>query len=287
MKNRNRYTLLIGLVVVATIAWQSCTEKIDIKLSSTNTRCVIYGEITTDTTAHKVRITKSADYFINEPPEPISGATISITDGSSTFPLAESVSEPGNYYTDSDVYGVPGNTYTLNVSNVDLLGDGNLLSYTAYSELKPVSAIDDIVIQFNSDYDFWEIRLWATDPAETEDYYLFKAYINGVLYSDSLNNLSITDDKFFNGNNANGSPVIRVVEEDSIKVDDIISLDICGISKDYYNFIIEAQTMTGTQVPMFSGPPANVRTNINNGALGYFAAYSINTISRKVRGSQK
>ena len=104
---------------------------------------------------------------------------------------------------------------------------------------------------------------------------MFKLYINDVLYTDSLSNISITDDKFFNGSQTNGIPVLYVIEKDTIKSGDRIVAELCGITEDYYNFIMEAQTMYYPQVPIFSGPPANVRSNLSNNAIGYFTAYSI------------
>lgn len=263
------------------VFFQSCTERIDIDLDSTFTRCVIYGEITTDTTAHKVRITRSADYYSNKPSEPISGASVSISDGTSNFFLSESLTEPGNYFTTSDIYGLPGKTYTLNVSNVDLNGNGALSSYTARSELKPVSSIDSIGAEYNSLWKIWEIKAWAKDPKESTDFYMFKVYINGVLNADSLRNLVVVEDKFFNGNFTNGITVYMVEGQDTIKTNDLITLDICGINKDYFHFVTEAQTMINPQIPLFSGPPANVRTNITNDAVGYFTAYSISSKSRR------
>ncbi len=37
--------------------------------------------------------------------------------------------------------------------------------------------------------------------------------------------------------------------------------------------MLDLQTEIQPHDPMFSGPPANVRTNINNDAVGYFASY--------------
>jgi len=268
---------------------QSCTEKMDdYKLDSSYIRCVINGKITTDTTAHKVRITRSADYFSDKPLEPISGAIVSITDGTTIYPLTEHPTELGNYYTNNDVYGVSGKRYTLNVSNVNLLGDGVMESYTASSELNSTTPLDSIDTRYNDRFDFWETVAWATDPGETEDYYMFRAYIDGVLNSDSLLNLIITEDKFFNGSKINGTMVYMFPEKDTIVPgSSIVSIDICGITKDYFQFLTEAQTMATPQTPMFSGPPANIRTNLNNDAVGYFAAFSVASISRRVKPPSK
>jgi len=56
---------------------------------------------------------------------------------------------------------------------------------------------------------------------------------------------------------------------------DTITFQAGNISEDYYNFIVTLQAETGFQTPLFSGPPANVKSNISNGATGFFAVYSV------------
>lgn len=283
MKKINSLIVYLIVAITIIISIPSCTEKIDIKIDNTDVRCVIYGEFTTDTTSHLIKISRSANYFSNKPAEPISGATLTITDGTNIFPLTESVSTPGSYFTSSNVYGIPGKTYTLNVSNVDLLGDGIFQTYTASSKLSPVSEMDSVQALYNSRWRGWEIKAWALDPASTEDYYLFKVSVNNVLDTDSLTNYVVAEDKFFNGSQTNGITVYFIENKDKLLPNDLVSVDICGITEDYFKFISEAQTVVGPQVPMFSGPPANVRTNLSNNAIGFFAAYSKSSTSCKVK----
>ncbi len=67
--------------------------------------------------------------------------------------------------------------------------------------------------------------------------------------------------------------VVMGFAEDELKPGDKFTLVLSNISEDYFNYIIELQTEISLSVPIFSGPPANVSTNFNNGAVGYFAAY--------------
>lgn len=50
-----------------------------------------------------------------------------------------------------------------------------------------------------------------------------------------------------------------------------------GITEDYYSFIYSYITDYYPKVPIFSGPSANIPTNIKpiDDAVGIFAAYSI------------
>ena len=61
--------------------------------------------------------------------------------------------------------------------------------------------------------------------------------------------------------------------EDDLRPGDKFTLVLSNISEEYYNYVIEVQTEISLSIPIFSGPPANVSSNVNNGAVGYFAAY--------------
>jgi hypothetical protein len=276
MNSNRSTTYFYSLIIFIFIAIVSCTERINIDLDSTYTRPVIFGEITTDTTSHKVTLSKTADYFNSNPPVGISMANVRISDGENTYVLTEDVENPGVYYTSPDVFGVPGKTYTLLVDNVDLLGDGQLTSYSASSKLLPVSPIDSIRLVHRLTWQGWVVQAYAKDPPESKDYYKFLISLNDQLQTDSLSNMQITDDTFFNGSYTNGVVVYFFSERRwIINEGDKITAGFCGITKDYYNYLVEAQTASRRSAPLFSGPAANPRTNLTNGAIGYFTAYSI------------
>jgi hypothetical protein len=269
----NRIKLIA--VAIFAIAQYSCTEIIEMEVGSTFTRCVIYGEFTTDTTTHRVSVSRSGEFFANQPPVGISGADVTITDGEVIFPLTEDPENPGTYYTQPDAFGVPGRTYTLHVRNVDLLGDGALQSYQASSYLAPVANADSIVVEYFRPWEGWIIKAYAKDPVETEDFYMFRAYVNGELHSDTLRHLIVTDDLLFNGRETNGIEVYYFQGEDALLPGDTITAYFCGITRDYFIFVMEVQAAVRRSSPMFSGPPANPATNLNNDAVGYFTAFSV------------
>ncbi|SDB88233.1 DUF4249 domain-containing protein [Williamwhitmania taraxaci] len=283
MKNFNTVVLAWSGISLFLFA-SSCTERIDMNIGTTYTRLVIYGEITTDTTVHKVYLSKSADYFSNKPVEKLSGAHVTISDGVSTLVLQESASELGTYETPADYYGIPGRTYHLLVENVDLNGDGKFVSDSASSFLPAPVAVDSIhVAQENLFRNGWAIKLFAKDPSEQENFYAFKSYINGKLNTDTLSNHTSTDDRFFNGKQTNGIIVFFYQELDKIKNDDTVTLEMMSINKNYMDFIVSVQTVVQGNNPLFSGPPANIYTNFKNGAMGFFTAYSLSRKSTIVK----
>lgn len=278
--NKDMKTRIFYHIVLLTLLFfSSCTERMDIELDSTQKRCVIFGQLTTDTTAHKVTITSSGDYFSDLPPQGISGAEVTISDGENDFILTENLQEPGTYYTDDSVYGEPGKTYTLYVDNVDLLNDGNTTSYEASSDLLPVANADSIKVMYRPDWQGWAVLAYAQDPPETRDFYKFLIYRNGELYTDSLRNINYTDDTFFDGNYTNGVVLYFFNDNDALSPGDTVTAAFCGITQDYYKYLIEARVTTNTSLPLFSGPPANPRSNFTNDAIGYFTAYSVSKAS--------
>ncbi len=258
----------------------SCTEPIDIELSNSYSRLIVFGEISTDTTIHVIRLTRSANYFYNKPAESVSGAIVKINDSVTEISLSENPLNSGRYETPPDYYGVPGRTYHLSIDQVDIDKDGAKESYHAISVLPFLGALDSIQLN-HADYPFFqgsEILLYAQDPAETIDYYAFKTMKNGLLQTDSLSEIIAQNDILFNGSYTNGIAVQYLDDakpDEKVVAGDTIVFEMYGISKDYFNFIIEAQTEFRGSNPMFSGPPANVSTNLTNGALGFFAAVNI------------
>lgn len=277
--NINRHTTFLILFICLC----QCTERIEIEVDSTYTRLVVEGSISTDTLQHSVRLTMSGDYFYNQPASYISGAMVTINDGDSTIILSENQDYPGLYLTRPDYYGIPGKTYTLTVSHLDVNKDGVSEEYTASSELRPINQIDSIqLVPLKGDhYDFIQILVFAMDPP-AKNFYAFKVLKNGILITDTLNELIVQDDIFFNGNYIKGAPsqfLDQDEQDESVQNGDTITFEINGITEEYYRFVMEAQSEIFYQSPVFSGPPANISSNISNGAVGFFTAYSVERCS--------
>ncbi len=264
----------IILIIILALWLGSCTEKIDIDLDSTYTRLAVEGYVTTDTAAHWVRLIRSSDYLSEAPPEAVSNATVKINDGSETIQLKEDQQNPGYYLTAPDYYGVPGRTYTLDIELEEEIG--GYKNYSASCRLNPIAHIDSIRVEYNEDWDIYEVQIFALEPPTT-DFYKFEVLKNNVLLTDTINKVWISDDRYFNGNYTMGA-MVGILDPENPRekptVGDTITLRMSSITKEYYTFIYELQDQTFQyRNPLFSGPPANVITNIEH-AHGFFAAYS-------------
>jgi len=270
--------VILAVILILALGLWNCTERIEVEVDSTYTRLVVEGYVTTDTMAHWVRLSTTSDYFYNQSAPAISKATVTIDDGDVIHMLREADTVPGMYLTESDFYGLPGKTYTLNIRDLDLEGDGIMEEYSASSELRKINPIDSISLRYfnffgNTGY---EVQVYAWDSPE-KDWYSFKVRKNGVLLTDTLTEMAVQSDEFFNGNYTNGitSQFLSNDKADEVvEIGDTITFEINGITEEYYNYVIEAQSQIFPQTPLFSGPPANIRTNLNNDAIGFFVAYS-------------
>ncbi len=281
MKSINENILIIIFIVFAV----SCTEKIEMKVDEMPPRLIVEGEITTDTIAHRVKLTKSQNYFYNDYLPPVRNARVGLNDGYSTITLKESDSLPGVYETPVDYFGLPGRTYTLEISDVDVNSDGQPEEYTAVDRLNPIAQMDSIKLNYNKLWEAWEINVYALDPPTTE-FYLFKALINNRYVTDSIREYWYEKDEYFNGRYTNGIVAQDLQDEkpdERVKVGDVVTFELNSISEQYYNFLMETIDELYGYDPLFSGPPSNIKSNISNGALGFFAAYAVSRSSTVVK----
>ena len=279
------------MLLLITAGIYSCTEPITIHTRDAEPVVVIYGCLTDNWTIQFIQVSLSSPYFDNQKNPGISGADVQI-EGSdhSVFRFIEDSENPGMYQTNRPVAGIPDVTYTLTVS-CDMNGTGDYVTYRATSTLLSSIDIDSIQVEPRviAGYHFFLVNLFAQDSPET-DYYLCKYMVNDSLAMKNLSRYQIITDEVYNGQyidgiwlydfrNGNYKSDFYDAETDStqhyVYPGDLITLEMSKIEKGYFQFISDCQREKHGSNPFFGGPPANIFTNLSNGAVGYFAAYSI------------
>lgn len=282
MKKFNlKYFVFVILLAVMAIA---CTETIDdIQLDSTRTRLVVEGYVSIDTIRQSVKLSKLGDALMKNTVQTVSGAEVTVSDGITTWNFTEDPEKKGTYLTDQKVYGMVGKSYFLKIKNVDINYDQIPEEYTAQSKIKALNPIDSLHIVLNkSDRHFkdWSINLYTMDPGQGRNYYLIKVLKNNKLLTDSIFKYSIGDNTSFEGKYYDGFPVYNLREErlsEKPVIGDTITVELYGITEDYFSFISAYIQDYYPKIPIFSGPSANIPSNIKpfDDAVGIFAAYSI------------
>jgi hypothetical protein len=248
----------------------SCTEKIDIQLDEADAKLAVESYIYAEKDSGFVKLTQTAGYFSNQPAQRISNATVTVEVNDRLYVLPESQYDKGFYLTPPDFTVELTDSLFLAIDlQQDIAGESH---YKASTYMPSISdQIDSIKVIYRADFDFWILQLYAYDPPGP-NFYMFNVLRNDTLITDSISETFVTDDRLVDDIYINGVYVNFLPGKD-LHSGDTVTLVTSSITKDYYDFVLELQTEIGYKDPLFSGPPANVSTNLTNGAVGYFSAF--------------
>ena len=280
-------------LIFSTLAFFSCTAPIDINTRDSEPMIVIYGCLTDEYARQYIRITTSSPYFDLAPNTPVSNAKVSVKTSSGRTYTFEN--EKDGYYVSNRRFAViSGVTYHLTVE-VDFDKDGITEVYEAQTTTLPITPADSIGITSLSimGYRHFSLHISMQDSLATENYYLFKYFINDSISNDLVSEFLVTNDLMFNGEYLNevnltyfedfSDPKVAEIYRDNETVlrvypGDRLRLQILNIEKGYYYFISDCQREKHGENPFFGGPPSNITTNLSNGAIGYFTSFRIQNL---------
>lgn len=264
----NKVTQFLAVsLIVATI---SCEETVLLDVSQITPRVVIEGLVTNQNKKHYVRITRTNDFYSKEDVSGISDAEVKVEDDQGNvynyaYAPDQSAGADGYYFSESAFAGKVGATYTLTVVN-----EGEI--YTGSDVLQPVTSIDSLSVvinrsEFRNPDDpgyFYEVLIYAKEPQERDDFYLFKFYRNDSLVVGMETDIYIADDELL------GEKIDGIAVTGFYKHGDIARVELYSLSRQGFVFYSDLYTLLTSDGGMFSPPPANPRTNLSNDALGYF-----------------
>lgn len=253
----------------------SCEETIVLDLNQTQPGIIVEGLVSNVPGRQFVKVTRSVGFYDTGKPTPITNATVTVRDSQgNTYAFvhnpAGETNLNGYYYPTSGFAGTVGRTYTLS-----LQVDNQM--YEAQDELLPVTRLDSIGYRLSKDQvedpdeegKIYELLLFAKEPQDTKDYYLFKFYRNDSLKVTNDNEIYFTDDVLL-GERIDGLPSpVFFGEQDTARI------EMMSLSRNGYLFYSDLVNLINNDGGMFGPPPANPRTNLTNGALGFFQASAI------------
>lgn len=262
--------LIIFLLPITSLLFYSCSEDVvSIDINSSAPKIVIEGKIVTGNGPQTVKITKTTDFFKPSDFPPVLGADVTITD---TKGNAVTLDETGGgLYTTSKIQGIVGETYKLTVRTGEKV-------YSSLSTLKSPVVIDSLSMEEDSQGGgdkIYFLHCYFSDTKNLTEYYRLKIYINGEQYKD----YGLYQDRLTDGKKIDYEYYINDEQyKDEFHDGDIITLEMEAIDRpvyDYFNTLSNALiSMSDESSTPFSSTPGNPESNISNGALGYFSAYS-------------
>lgn len=253
-----------------TMLFFSCQDVIELELNETITKPVIVSNISTELTDVEVVISRSLDFYDSSIPSKLSGGIVTISDESGiTYNLLE---ESPGLYKSMDLTSGLGVSYTL---NVDIEGE----NYSAIASIPTDRVlIDSIELKYREESIFFKEGIYPivhySDPSMDENYYRFKAKVNGEVFDytwddegedpDLATEIQLYNDKFSN---------IGPQEFDifyHLKKGDVLEVELQHLDQKTYDYLRTlAEVGSGVGVA-----PSDPISNFGDAALGYFGAYT-------------
>ena len=268
----------IVLLFIVFITAAACEDVINVNLETAKPRLVIDAAIhwkkNSQGNLQTIRLTTSTSFYTTESPM-ATGATVTVSDGKTTFIFKEN-NESRNYIC-TNFNPVINNTYVLTVKY-------NGQTYTATEQFIATPRIQEITqedILGIGSRTFIQIKFNYQDNGNENNFYLTGVKNPNTTFPE----YEPIEDKLFQGNK-----MFRSYITDKFKPNDIIELNLQGISKHYYNYMVKVLNFAGTNsINPFQTPPADLRgnitnqTNVENFPYGYFSLNEIDTKSHTIK----
>lgn len=288
MKKIEIITAITASLVALAAAMAGCTEDIDLSLGKSSAKLVVNGHLCDKVSDFNyIQLSMSSDYFSNCDAPSVSGAEITINDGTETYIFDEHAERPGFYMAPEGFYCKQGKTYTLNISGIDTNNDGMNETYTASQPMPPTYTIDSIQCYKNKYLDIYQIALFAPEDIQTKNYYMFGFSYKDSLVTDTFLKFDSCDDDLFTNEYCWGATIQTFESDDiksgEIKSDDEITLYALSINEDFFRYDLAIDDIFEGSTPMFSSAPANAVGNISNGALGFFTVFAVVEAKCKIK----
>jgi hypothetical protein len=265
MKSNILFTLAASLLLF------SCEKTVTLDIEESTANLVIEAQVTDLADHNYVKISRTnAFYDTGETPR-VENATVTVEDSDGNiFTFSHDADSAGFYFPETPFAGEIGKSYKLRV-----LVDG--IEYTAQDELVRLVPIEKLEYRINPDEQndpevpgrFYELLLSVVEPKDTKDYYLFKSYRNDTITYQNETDIYYSDDELI-GEKLDGIPMPVYYSKG-----DLARVEVFSLSRDAFVFYRDLQKLLNNDGGLFGTPPANPRTNISNGALGFFQVSAV------------
>lgn len=261
---KNIYKVVCFLLLVFTSI--SCEEVVDIDLNTAAPKLVIDANIQwqkgTSGNIQKIKISTTSNFYSTTIP-PVNGATVTVTNTNTNTPFQFLEDQQTGVYFCTNFTPLVGDDYTLTV-----LVNGQ--TYTATAPFMPTPSIQNTTQTLKPGFggeDFYEIRFYFQDNAQTDNFYLASVKAPLIVYPE----YGAFSDEFTQGE------LMYAVYQDELKKGDVLNYNIQGITEKYNNYMSKLLNIAGTDGGNpFATAPATLRGNIintsqpNNFPFGYF-----------------
>jgi hypothetical protein len=254
---------IIRYLILFPFLFPSCEKVIEIKLDDSSRQIIIEGLIDDRGNAAVVKINRTVS-FSSDTFDFVSGATVIINDDIGNVDTLSEISN--GVYLSHSFTGTPGHTYFLKV-------DLESIEYESTCRMPQRQLIDSIGYVYNRLSDpftepGYRAACYFTNQTGSREYFRLRYFINRrEMFGFHLASSGGGLEQFIFGDNeiANG---------------DSLTVYLLSIDKEVHSYFSTLERISTPVSQVFT--PYNPTSNISNNALGYFLAYSTDSIKTVV-----
>lgn len=265
------------IIFLAGMLMISCEQTVTLDLNQAPSKIVIEGLLTNKPGYQSVKISRSVDFYASGSTPRITNAYVTVDDDAGNRYLF--VHNPRQVPDSAGIYvpaipfqGTIGRTYKLRVEV-----DGDV--FEAEDQLLPITSIDSLNyrINVNAEEDpdnhgeIYEVRLYTREPQDQTNFYLFKFYRNDSLTFNNDTDIYYSDDQML-AENIEGIPMPILY-----RANDKARMEMFSLSRLGFVYYDDLSSLLNTDGGMFGPVPAAPRTNLTNGAYGFFQVSALET----------
>jgi len=271
--------LQIFILMIMLLPLASCVTELAWEESvSVETKLVVEGLLTSETKQHYVKLSSTRGVIVEGDAAPVSNAEVSISDGEQTFMLTET--SPGLYLTDLTVAGELGKVYTLRVAWAGQL-------FEATDSMVEASIPQDVELRESERFPGFyfitypgnfgaeapaKLHLQVSTPADWRENFP-PAFNIPNFWQDKAEGYLAKDTSYYLHPYLETPAVLAYgqLEIGLYPLGSAVNLKHYSLSEGYYAFIRSLMAETEWKgLGPFGYHPANLPTNLSNGAVGYF-----------------
>lgn len=251
-------------LIIVLIAFSSCEKVIEIKLDESSRRIIIEGLIDDLGNQAMVKINRTVS-FSSDTFDFVSGALVTISDDIGNNDTLIEVNQ--GIYISSGITGTPEHTYYLKVKI-----EGEI--YESTCRMPKRELIDSIGYVYNRLSDpftkpGYQTACYFTNSSGVREYFRLRYFIN---QQEIIG---------FNLASSGGGLEQYIFGDGEIKNGDSLTIYLLSIDKEVHAYLSNLERIATPVFQVFT--PYNPTSNISNNALGYFLAYSTDSMKAIVK----
>jgi len=252
----------------------SCEEQSDWELQTAANEFIVVDGIITNEVKYQIITLSKPVTQLNEKPQPVSGATILVSSGQQVFSFREDSVEAGRYISDIQFTGIRNRTYSL------LITVGTKV-YSAKAVLEPPVLLTEFIpIEYvkNSDDDNFRITKIPSNynPANYAMYEIMLDWSSAAGYETKNPDSCKAKLYYFTLPTIDVSEVFAPgIEKVTFPAGTIMTQRRYSLTYDHASFIRALLLETTWAGGYFNTAPANIPTNMSEGAAGFFGACGV------------